>query len=134
VGLDRFAETAPRSWQSNLVDTATTNWAALVTEGDRPYFRVDSITVVNTDSIDHVLQVAIDSNPRSDEEYGILATVVVPAGAGNGTVPVVDLLAAFPVTLQQGFAVDWSAEISFRTTVAVTTGARIGITTIGGAI
>lgn len=96
-------------------------------------WRVDAIAVSNTDSIDHVLDVGWFDN-YTVGALSRLASVVVPAGAGDGTTPPLDVLAALAGPYINGIILAATLGIGFTLAVAMGSGATLTIWVQGGAL
>lgn len=90
-------------------------------------YRIDNISAVSSDTIDHLVQVWLAS--------GWICTINVPAGAGNGTVPTVDLMAAIKAaTGMDHLLLMPSTRLQFATPVVMSTGKQIWFVMVGGSL
>lgn len=89
-----------------------------------------SCIVTSTDTVDRVLY--LHTTGASYEDRGIIAGHLIPALAGQGVVPAVDLAAEIPATpaglllARQGFSFGWSVPVN------PTSGKTIAVTSILG--
>jgi len=95
AGVQEFNEQLPvvRGWPFTSADTPGVYKQYVPSKTLNA--RLDSITALNTDTVDHLLSATIQ------DEAGVsivLGSVNVLAGAGAGTVPICDVLAGLTVT------------------------------------
>lgn len=103
-----------------------TDWsvAKVMTTGLFNVYRIDSIQVSNSDSIDHTIRVYI-------QESGHLYTVLVgtvPAGSGFGVVMPVDLISANLVNQFGAIVVGTYTDVHAVIGEAITSGAQVLMT------
>jgi hypothetical protein len=99
-----------------------------VATAPQPGLRIDAIIAGNDDSIDHVVEFGIDNGAQAH----YLGSVVVPAGAGQGGVPAVDVLAALQVGTLGAVLVAPDIEVVARVPVAMQGASYLYLTTVGG--
>jgi len=90
--------------------------------------RLDAWAISSTDTIDHVIDVGVYTS-------GIIiqmATITIPAGAGQGTVPVVDVLAAIWGTALHYIMSAGNNDYAIQLDVVVSTGKLLEVTLMGG--
>jgi hypothetical protein len=84
MGLQSFDEVTPvfanATWTPGL-GTGVNNF----TSSQNNVWRIDTFIATSTDTIDHLCQVWLNSV--------LIDTINIPAGAGNGTVPPVNMMA-----------------------------------------
>ncbi len=90
-------------------------------------FRVDNILVASTSVVDKVVILALGAT----EAYRMPA-VIVPAGAGDGVVPAVDLIAALGTLGQGALVLAVNRALDVRVTVAMGAGETLYLTILGG--
>ena len=83
------------------------------------------IIVTSTCAADHLLKLVQVVNLQQNL---LIATINIPAGAGNGTVPAVDLIAALPAVLQGGLLIGAGDFMRYTAVVAVDVGENLNIT------
>jgi len=93
-------------------------------------FRLDAIVASSSDTVDRVLVLELYDGLF----YYPLGSVNVPAGAGQGTVPVVDVIAALPTNVQKSVVQADSYFLQARVTVAVTAAKQLNVIGIGGSL
>ena len=127
MGLSFFDEQRPVQ-QVNKIDAAV-GTALVVAWNEEPFpSRVDWIIVANSDVIPHVVDVWYNKS-----SYGVLVgSVSVPAGAGYGGSPSIDLLAAMMAVPFTGLLFDNNGSLSYSVEVAVTAAFTVTLLTIGG--
>jgi len=86
--------------------------------------RIDSMVAINTDSVAHLVTVQIQ------DQSGVsctLGSISVAAGAGNGTIPVADVLAAITVADQKRLLLLAGGYLSmtFATVIAALTSVQV---------
>jgi hypothetical protein len=101
MGYSQFEEVTPLN-QAVLIVAATGLAAVPVVTSHTKQARIDALTAVNSDVIDHRVRVVLAPDAWSG---GDLGAVLLPAGAGYTTGPPVDLLnALLPRTPYIGLA------------------------------
>lgn len=126
--LQQFDERAI-VWQSHQFTDVATPGAWVTTAGAVVGdYRLDTLQAVNDDTIDHIVGVDwINGNGTT-----LAGSVTVPAGAGIGAVPPVDLLAAIlPAGLHYMYLIN-SGNVGLAVMEAINTGKHVTITGQGG--
>lgn len=92
MGLTQFDEKIPIDWVTTLDDSNTDQWAGLAQSYVLGNFRIDGLTAMTDSVTDVTLEIArrAGSSPLSTSQP--FARFIVPAGAGMGTVPLLDIL------------------------------------------
>lgn len=87
--LDQFSERVPvtfsAQWDHTITPTTAVQIGTTAPKGD---YRIDTWQISNLDTIDHTFQIIVNMGV---EDY--VGALTVPAGAGSGTVPPIDVLA-----------------------------------------
>src|SRR5260370_22008797 len=112
----QFAETTPSVAGQTFVAADTTAVKTLYQPQSAIGGRVDSILCTNSDVIDHYVAVYLNT-PSATTRIG---SVKVPAGAGFGAVPSVDLVSGLPVTNVLGLLIRATGLVALSMEVAVT--------------
>lgn len=87
--LQQFDERQVIAFQVNLGSTATPGTFTVLVNLSAADAQIDSLMMGNTDTVDHVVTIS-----RSTSAISQIGSIKLPAGAGNGTVPLVDAIAA----------------------------------------
>jgi hypothetical protein len=127
VSLQQFDERNPVQVGVGIVAANTTTDVAIISAAALDT-RIDSVLATNTDTIPHVvgLRVGIGGGAYS------LGTVSVPAGAGTGGAPTVDVLASGFPTTQVGFILKNGNTLSGHVEVTMVGGSYVHLVAIGG--
>jgi hypothetical protein len=99
-----------------------------IIQGSRNGVRLDSLQATNSDAIDHELGFQLNASGYAVE----MGTVNIPAGAGFGGVPPVDIMAAIAPTQIGGIIItkDWSFVV--ENLVAVVFPNKVSVWAFGG--
>jgi len=97
VGLSQFDESSPFTARG-VFNPGDFNTALPLEDNSNRPRRFDAVLAVNTDSIDHTVQLIWVTGANL-----VLTTVNVPAGAGFGGALPVNLFDSLPAALQGGF-------------------------------
>lgn len=119
ISIQQFDETAPVNLTTNLTNPPGTTVLTLLQDNFH-HIRVHWLYLASDDTIDHVVQFSTGGT--------FMYEVVVPAGAGHGSVPVVDAL--LPLKNLTGFdqmVLQFGQDLSFNVTVAVQSGHNLQI-------
>jgi len=125
VGLQSFDEVSPVLYAIPRGNSQGTGaqyiaFVSLVT-------RIDQFSAVSTDTVDVLVQIQIGGQ--------IVDTVKVPAGAGNGTVPAVDLMKALTLDLGLNHIVlPANGALQVLTVAAVSAGKTLTFLATGGTV
>lgn len=92
--------------------------------------RYDQCLCMNAGLIDHVVNIGFQLGPPNIN----IISVNVPAGAGLGGVPPVDLLLNFGTTLQPGLVVPSGSQLAVNLEVAVVADNDVLMTFLGGTL
>jgi hypothetical protein len=127
MSTSQFNETRPIVQQVILdVDIAEGEESVLDWGSDN--FRIDAMVATSTEPIDHVLTVILHSSLDTP-----LGSVNIPAGAGHGAVPAVDVLGGLPSILRNGWAMTPAESVHVALEVTCSTG-LVAVTAIGGVV
>lgn len=129
MGILPFSELQPIVITTFLVPASATTPQSF-NSATYNQFRLDAIVASSTDSVDRKLALYI-----FDGLFSMLLGVVnVPAGAGNGTIPVVDVIAGLPAGIQ-GFIVQAvSTYLQVGVLSTITAAKQINVVGVGAAI
>ena len=128
MGTQQFNESYPVFAGLSLDSTYVANTqTAIGVQANYPS-RWDTLQAANDDTITHTVTVYLFDNPT----YFPLGEVDVPAGAGNGTTPTVDLIQPFLPTTMHGFAVPTYYQLAVSVGEAITAGKHIYFSATGG--
>lgn len=124
MGLSVFDEVSVWEWDQNWSSAQSTNKTALFS-GVTPTIRIDNWVATSTDTVDHLAEIWY-ANAWID-------TITIPAGAGNGTVPPVDMIAKLKADCGLDHILMSSTKaISVRMQVAISASKNIYWLLIGG--
>ena len=105
--------------------------AAKIVFDPAPYMgRVDAIVATSTDVVDHYLTLSYNNVTAT----GSLGTVKVPAGAGYGAVPAVDVIAGLPASIQTNLTFGLGSILYGFLDTAVTAAFEVDVTAVGGTL
>jgi hypothetical protein len=127
MGLSLFDESYPLTFGNQIVPAdALGSKAATSTESISR--RIDAITVSNTDTIAHVMQLrqVIGGTTR------LIGSATIPIGAGIGGAPTVDLLALCQPATQTNLLLLPGDSLTVVLEVALNAGKAIDLVTRGG--
>lgn len=127
MGAQVFNENQPFAAGIQLANANGTTPQAYVSGPSVP-LRWDHLLVTNTDTVDHEVQLIMDDFV-SDE---VICAATVPAGAGSGATPAVDLIAeALPSTID-GLIQPVTATFKVAVVVVITAGKHLNFWGQGG--
>src|SRR6266581_6119863 len=106
--------------------TGTARIAAAAFQGRQ--HRVDSVFCTNTDVIAHVVRLWMNKGGV----FALLGSETIPAGAGTGGAPSIDLLASCLPVGEAGLVLDNTCELDVSVEVAVTLTNEVDVTLQGG--
>lgn len=101
---------------------------ATIPAGKSNGWRFDVMIASNTDTIDHNLNLRYSSGGN----FVYLGTVKVPAGAGQGLVPAVDVIGSLAGALVGGIVIGGSDGLSMRVEETITSPDRVSVLMWGG--
>jgi hypothetical protein len=127
MSTSQFNETRPIV-QQIILDLAIADGAESILDWGSDNFRIDAMVATSTEPIDHVLTVILHSSVDTP-----LGSVNVPAGAGHGAVPAVDVLGGLPTVLHGGWPMTQAENVDVALEVTCSTGV-VAVTAIGGVI
>ena len=127
MSTSQYSETRPIVGQLLLTSYQETSPLTILDWGSDNY-RIDAMIASSTEAIDHALTVVIHSSV--DIPVG---TVNIPAGAGHGAVPAVDVLGGLPSILRNGWAMTVAESVEVQLEVACV-GGEISLVALGGVI
>ncbi len=90
--------------------------------------RVDAVYCTNTDVIAHVVRLWMNKGGV----FGLIGSETIPAGAGTGGAPSIDLLATCLPVGEVGLLLDSSCELDVSVEVAVTLSNEVDVVLQGG--
>jgi hypothetical protein len=122
-----YSETRPIVQQRVLAIVSGTDPFSVLDWGS-DNARIDVLIASSTEAIDHVLTVLINSS-----EGIAVGSVNIPASAGHGAVPAVDVLAGLPFPLRNGWAQTPAETVEVALEVACVAG-EIALVALGGVI
>lgn len=129
MAVQSFQELYPLTWITPLPDGSATS-DIQITPSNVIRGRYDELWLTNPDAIDH--HVALGINNGGTTYY--CATVTVPAGAGQGSVPAVDyLVEAFGVG-NIGIGWDWGTALYLNVVEFYSNPVTLTATGIGGTL
>lgn len=132
MGNQIFDEKYPNVVSRKVTSADSTDPLGLNYSINNLAYRVDALLVASTAAEDHLMGVYIGDPQSFSPPYPDILFVNIPAGAGNGTVPLVDVLAAFPLALQGGIAFFHEQGFSVHLVEALGAGETMSIAIIGG--
>jgi hypothetical protein len=126
--LDQFSERVPFLLTFQFTDvTGDGSWQSMNT-GNTDVQRVDVMQASNSDTIDHDLWLDV----YGSEAASVFGSVTIPAGAGYGAVPPVDLFAALlPAADHFVILVNGNVPVG-RVVPNINTGKDVTVTIYGG--
>lgn len=127
LGIQQFDENSGLIVQYGFTSTDGTTAVQLL-ENLQVAVRVDQISAINTDAIDHHADVVLIAGGTPF----VLGSVTIPAGAGVGGVPNVDLLTPSLHAPQAGIVIPYDMGLSVGMEEAVVFGALVAVTVLGG--
>ena len=127
AGLSSFSEAMPATNAVAFLPATGTNYQTLIT-GLYSSFRVDAILATNSDSVDHVVLLALNQSGTRH----VIGSATIPAGAGTGGAAAVDVLAlAMPATVA-GIPFVAVESLDAKMVVAVGAGNTVELCVVGG--
>lgn len=127
MGVDTFSETFPAFEYVSFTDSDGTGEKYIPNTGYPVPARWDTILATSTDTVDKLLVCSTAGGlPNA------LGSVTIPAGAGNGTVPSVDVLAALLPAGVSGIALPDYAQLVFNLAAAASSGKFVRVIALGG--
>ena len=127
MGTSQFNEVRPITLAAQIVAADTTDFV-LIQDSQQYDRRIDYVSVVNNDTIDHVVNFHLDVNGS-----GVgMQSVTVPAGTGIGGVAALDVFGVANPTNVLGWVLTAVVKVYAFAEVAVTSGHSIQITMMGG--
>lgn len=113
---------------SNKWDTANPTDTYTMITGGYPGGFIAAMVATNSDTIAHTIKLAMSGIAFG----GLIETINVPAGAGYGTTPAVDVMAALPAALAGGFVFTYEYSLTAAGGEAVGTDKLVGLVVFGG--
>lgn len=134
LGLQIFDEKRPRNASLTIEDTDSGDWQQLMAPDFGTWVRVDGITITSTDTVARVVSFSLGQPVTGETSWGLIGSVSVPAGAGDGTVPPLDVLPLILPAGLSGIVLDGQYSLSVKMPTAPATGKTLTITLWGGFI
>jgi hypothetical protein len=129
VGISQFDEVAPFIAAGTLQLGDGTGYKA-ISVVQPTALRLDGIVCLNSDTVDHVVNIALKSAGQEVE----LGGVNVPAGSGLGGLAVVDLVPSLAPAAIGGILVPPGWYLEALVSVAVASGKSVTVNAFGGFI
>jgi len=128
--LQQFDERILVSNGLTLDDTTTTaTWHPILTSYPTGDWRADVLQATNTDTIDHNLLISPDNGSPF-----VAGQVLLPAGAGTGAVPPVDILAAILPAAYHYLLIPNADSIAVQLLEAISSGKMVHLFVMGGVV
>lgn len=127
MGVSNYDESVPYCWTVRFVNGGATS-STLITAGTQSTARVDDLIAVSTCAADRLLDVQLI---KSSIPYSF-GKVLVPAGAGNGTVPPVNLMDEIRPTLVGGICPAGADTMAIAIDSAPGAGENVTVVALGG--
>lgn len=116
----------------SIANAQGTTWGNLLQSNLSAAVRLDALYIMNTDTIDHVVTIGLCNASSGSTSSQPLFSVNVPAGAGDGTVAIVEAITAGLGAAATGLHT-WPIQyFTWKVDVAVTAGKGIFGTVQGG--
>lgn len=129
MGIAQYDETAPFVATGSIDNGDGTSYV-YISDAQLVNVRLDGVVCLNSDTVDHVVNLAMTSTGGSVE----LGGVNVPAGSGLGGLAVVDLVPELAPAAIGGFLVPAGYRMQALCAVAVTAGKLVTVNCLGGYI
>jgi hypothetical protein len=127
ANLSSLAESFPWDYFDTFTAADTTTSKALFPNRDT-LGRVDQVLFSNSDSVAHTFELTLDTQNGT----GHLGEVVIPAGAGHGSVKPFEALAAILPTGVNGIALDAAKALSANAKTTLPGGVTVSFIVLGG--
>lgn len=129
MGLSIFDESLAVFKRAELLPADATD-EVTVFESLSAQIRIDALLISSTAIASHDVTLSLSDNYTS---YAPIATVSVPAGAGSGSIPIVDLVPSLPVPIG-AVILPPRTEITLRCAVTLGSGEALTIAVLGGLV
>lgn len=129
MGLSQFDETVPRVSQL-VLNSGNGTTPATVWDWGTDVARVDAAFVSNNDVIPHVVDLILNNGSVAT----LLGSASVPAGAGYGGAPAVDVVAAVLVSALNGLPLGIGDFLQVGVEVAITAAFEVHVSMFGGLV
>jgi hypothetical protein len=126
AGLAQFNEIAPYGTNVVLSNASGTSEVTLVSS-NVARLRIDAIVCTNTDTVAHVLDIKLQYVASH-----VIGSVTIPAGAGYGAVPSIEVVQALNLPNVPGFILPATCFINVQLEVTLTSGKVVELCAIGG--
>jgi hypothetical protein len=125
--LERYDEQRPVLAHVALVQASGIDWQLILTAGERGT-RVDAITVKSFNTPQNDIRFGFGTAP----DVKFIGNVIIPANAGNGSVPLVDALTPITSTLLQALVFPRGVSFYVKLGTALGENEMISVTVQGG--
>lgn len=130
--LTVYDEKVPGYYGQTITSSkGTAPWVAYTSFQDSAS-RIDSLVCTTDKTTDTLIDVGIGFVQDLPGAFYKVATLTIPAGAGNGTVPPYDITAHLPAPYQNGIAMTRGGGFTLRLQVALADGESITFLGMGG--